>query len=137
MTEQELSKYAGKKTFGKNNEILTNGIVVGYDPNDDKECLVARFENSDASGIGWNRSSYKIKFFTKEEEKIYNSGRGCYLFAKIDNVIMEEEKELDLTKILNDCEGVEYALDDPIKMYDDLMDACRYGYCTRKLRNLI
>ena len=36
-----------------------------------------------------------------------------------------------------DGEGVEYALDDPIKMYDDLMDACRYGYCTRKLRNLI
>ena len=34
-------------------------------------------------------------------------------------------------------EGVEYALDDPIKMYDDLMDACRYGYCTRKIRNLI
>lgn len=36
-----------------------------------------------------------------------------------------------------DDEGVEYALDDPIKMCDDLMDACRYGYCTRKLRNLI
>lgn len=36
-----------------------------------------------------------------------------------------------------DGEGVEYALDDPIKMYDDLMDACRYGYCTRKIRNLI
>ena len=34
-------------------------------------------------------------------------------------------------------EGVEYELDDPVKMYDDLMDACRYGYCTRKLRNLI
>ena len=105
MTEQELSKYAGKKTFGENNEILTNGIVVGYDPDDNEQCLVARFENGDVSGMGWGKMYYKINFFTKEEEEIYNSGKGCYLFAKIDNVIMEEE--LDLTKILEGCEGVE------------------------------
>ena len=105
MTKQELSKYAGKKTFGKNNEMLTNGIVVGYYPNDDEECLIARFENGGVSGAGWKKTDYKIKFFTKEEEEIYNSGKGCYLFAKIDNVIMEEE--LDLTKILEGCEGVE------------------------------
>ena len=115
MTEQELSKYAGKKTFGKNNHILTNGIVVGYDPNDDEQCLVARFENCDVSGNGWGKTGYKIKFFTKEEEEIYNSGKGCYLFAKIDNVIMEEE--LDLTKILEGCEGVE--------LWSDIC-----GYCT-------
>lgn len=36
-----------------------------------------------------------------------------------------------------DVNGTEYTLDDPIKMYDDLMDACRYGYCTPKLCNLI
>lgn len=107
MTEQELSKYAGKKTFGKNNEILTNGIVVGYDPDDNEQCLVARFENGDVSGAGWSKTPRKIKFFTKEEEEIYNTGKGCYLFAKIDNVMMEEEKELDLTEILKNCEGVE------------------------------
>ena len=107
MTAEELSKYAGKKTFGKNNEILTNGIVVGYDPDDNEQCLVARFENGDVLGKGWGKIYYKINFFTKEEEEIYNSGKGCYLFARIDNVMMKEEKELDLTKILYDCEGVE------------------------------
>ena len=117
MTGQELSKYAGKKTFGENNEILTNGIVVGYDPNDDKECLIARFENGDVSGAGWKKADYKIKFFTKEEEEIYNSGKGCYLFARIGNVMMKEEKELDLTKILNDCEGVE--------LWSDICGKCK------------
>lgn len=117
MTKQDLLKYAGKKTFGKNNEILTNGIVVGYDPDDNEQCLVARFENGDVSGMGWGEIYYKIKFFTKEEEEIYNSGKGCYLFAKIDNVMMEEEKELDLTKILEGCEGVE--------LWSDLFGKCR------------
>ena len=107
MTEQDLLKYAGKKTFGKNNALLTNGVIVGFDPNDNYECLVARFENGDVSGEGWSRTAWEITFFTEKEEEIYKSGKGCYLFAKIDNVIMDEQKELDLTKILNDCEGVE------------------------------
>ena len=115
MTEQELSKYAGKKTFGKNNEILTNGIVVGYDPDDNEQCLVARFENGDVNKRGWSKQPYKIKFFTKEEEEIYNSGKGCYLFARIGNVIMEEE--LDLTKILEGCEGVE--------LWSDICGKCK------------
>ena len=45
MTKQDLLKYAGKKTFGKNNALLTNGVIVGFDANDDNECLVARSEN--------------------------------------------------------------------------------------------
>lgn len=36
-----------------------------------------------------------------------------------------------------DAQGTEYTLDDPVKMYDDLMDAARYGYCTPKICNLI
>ena len=107
MTKQDLLKYAGKKTFGKNNELLTNGVIVGFDPNDDVECLVARFENGDVSGAGWSRSACEITFFTEKEEEIYYSGKGCYLFARIDNVIMDEQKELDLTEILEGCEGVE------------------------------
>ena len=107
MTKQDLLKYAGKKTFGKNNALLTNGVIVGFDPNDNYECLVARFENGDVSGEGWSRSAWEITFFTEKEEEIYKSGKGCYLFAKIDNVIMDEQKELDLTKILEGCEGVE------------------------------
>ena len=107
MTKQDLLKYAGKKTFGKNNSLLTNGVIVGFDPNDDDECLVARFENGDVSGEGWSISSWEITFFTEKEEEIYKSGKGCYLFAKIDNVIMDEQKELDLTEILEGCEGVE------------------------------
>ena len=105
MTRQDLLKYAGKKTFGKNNSLLTNGVIVGFDPNDNYECLVARFENGDVSGEGWSISAWEITFFTEKEEEIYKSGKGCYLFARIDNVIMDEP--LDLTKILKGCEGVE------------------------------
>lgn len=107
MTKQDLLKYAGKKTFGKNNSLLTNGVIVGFDPNDNYECLVARFENGDVSGEGWSISACEITFFTEKEEEIYKFGKGCYLFAKIDNVIMDEQKELDLTEILKGCEGVE------------------------------
>ena len=107
MTKQDLLKYAGKKTFGKNNSLLTNGVIVGFDANDDNECLVARFENGDVQNCGWSSTPYNIEFFTEEELQIYNSGKGCYLFARIDNVIMYEQKELDLTKILEGCEGVE------------------------------
>ena len=107
MTKQDLLKYAGKKTFGKNNELLTNGVIVGFDPNDNYERLVARFENGDVSGEGWSISAWEITFFTEKEEEIYKSGKGCYLFAKIDNVIMDEQKELDLTELLEGCEGVE------------------------------
>lgn len=31
-----------------------------------------------------------------------------------------------------DAQGTEYTLDDPVKMYDDLMDAARYGYYARR-----
>lgn len=107
MTKQDLLKYAGKKTFGKNNSLLTNGVIVGFDANDDNECLVARFENGDVQNSGWSSTPCNIEFFTEEELQIYNSGKGCYLFARIDNVIMDEQKELDLTEILEGCEGVE------------------------------
>lgn len=107
MTKQDLLKYAGKKTFGKNNSLLTNGVIVGFDANDDNECLVARFENGDVQNCGWSSTPYNIEFFTEEELQIYNSGKGCYLFARIDNVIMGEQKELDLTEILKGCEGIE------------------------------
>ena len=117
MTKQDLLKYAGKKTFGKNNELLTNGVIVGFDANDDNECLVARFENGDVSGAGWSISSWEITFFTEKEEEIYKSGKGCYLFAKIDNVIMDEQKEFDLTKILKGCEGMVF--------YSTMVGYCR------------
>ena len=117
MTKQDLLKYAGKKTFGKNNELLTNGVIVGFDPNDYYECLVARFENGDVSGAGWSISAWEITFFTEKEEEIYKSGKGCYLFAKIDNVIMDEQKELDLTKILRGCEGMVF--------YSTMVGYCR------------
>ena len=117
MTKQDLLKYAGKKTFGKNSSLLTNGVIVAFDANDDNECLVARFENGDVSGEGWSRSAGEITFFTEKEEEIYKSGKGCYLFAKIDNVIMDEQKELDLTKILRGCEGVE--------LWSDIFGKCK------------
>ena len=117
MTKQDLLKYAGKKTFGKNNSLLTNGVIVGFDPNDNYECLVARFENGDVSGEGWSSSAWEITFFTEKEEEIYKSGKGCYLFAKIDNVIMYEQKELDLTEILKGCEGVE--------LWSDIFGKCK------------
>lgn len=117
MTKQDLLKYAGKKTFGKNSALLTNGVIVGFDANDDNECLVARFENGDVQNCGWSISAWEITFFTEKEEEIYKSGKGCYLFAKIDNVIMDEQKELDLTKILEGCEGVE--------LWSDIFGKCK------------
>ena len=101
MTAEEFKKYAGRKTFDKNNVDLTDGVVVGYEMTTNSDCLVVRLKNGP-----WFKTTYDIRFTDKNEEELYKSGKGLYAWGEIKNVILDEPKELDLTKILQGCEGV-------------------------------
>ena len=101
MTAEEFKKYAGRKTFDKNNVDLTDGVVVGYEMTTNSDCLVVRLKNGP-----WFKTTYDIRFTDKNEEELYKSGKVLYAWGEIKNVILDEPKELDLTKILQGCEGV-------------------------------
>ena len=101
MTAEEFKKYAGRKTFDKNNVDLTDGVVVGYEMTTNSDCLVVRLKNGP-----WFKTTYDIRFTDKNEEELYKSGKGLYAWGEIKNVILDEPNELDLTKILQGCEGV-------------------------------
>lgn len=97
MTAEEFKKYAGRKTFGKNNVDLTDGVVAGYH----SDCLAVRLKNGP-----WSKTMYDIRFTDINEEELYKSGKGLYTWCEIKNVILDEPKELDLTKVLKGCERV-------------------------------
>ena len=85
MTAKEFKKYEGKRTTGRVDGCdLRGGIIIGY--------------------TDW---AQKAIIPDKEHEKDYINGKKNYLWVTVDNVIMDEQKELDLTKILRGCEGVE------------------------------
>lgn len=105
MTEEEFKKYAGKRTTGRvSGYDLSGGIIIGYTDNTYPNELLAIDANNGWTGPHW---AHKAIITNKEHEKDYISGKKNYLWVTIDNVIMDEQKELDLTEILRGCEGVE------------------------------
>lgn len=121
MSEQEFLRYKGLKTKGRSNGFnLEGGVVVGYRKNykpTDFQSFIAFF-NDDR---GWDKTdrSEEISF----DDKGFFLGErtnGTFLYVSLDNLVIEtenEEKELDLTKILNDCEGVE--------LWSDIFGKCK------------
>ena len=97
MTAQDFEKYAGKKTFGMKDEFnLYDGKIVGYKLGDNNT-LIAGFYHD----LYWDDpASEDVLQCGKEKFK-------SFIYVSIDNVIMDEQKELDLTEILEGCEGVE------------------------------
>ena len=111
MTEQEFLRYKGLKTKGSHMGYnFEGGIVVGYKKNykpTDFQSFIAFF-NDDR---GWDKAdrSEEISF----DDKGFFLGErpnGTFLYVSLDNLVFEtekEQKELDLTEILEGCEGVE------------------------------
>lgn len=111
MKEEEFKKYAGRKTFGKNNVCLEGGIVVGYDTKSYNDCLVVKLEEGP-----WSETACNIKFTDKHEEELYRSGKGLYAWGAIENVIINDPKVLNLCELLKGCEGV--------KVYSSMIGEC-------------
>lgn len=100
MTEQEFLRYKGLKTKGGHMGFnFEGGIVVGYRKNykpTDFQSFIAFF-NDDR---GWNEIEMTERIVLDDRTS------GTFLYVSLDNLVIEtdkEEKELDLTKILNDC----------------------------------
>lgn len=114
MTAEEFKKYEGKRTTGRvSGYDLRGGIIIGYTDNTYPNELLAIDEN------GWTvpHWAHKAIIPNKEHEKDYINGKKNYLWVTVDNVIMDEQKELDLTKILEGCEGVE--------LWSDIFGKCK------------
>ena len=114
MTEQEFLRYKGLKTNGSHGgHNFEGGIVVGYRKNykpTDFQSFIAFF-NDDR---GW----YKIDI--TERVDLDDRPNGTFLYVSLDNLVIEtenEEKELDLTEILEGCEGVE--------LWSDICGICK------------
>ena len=111
MTEKECLRYKGLKTKGSYGEYnFEGGVVVGYRKNYEPtefQSLIAFF-NDDR---GWDKADKSdVIFFDDNGFFLGGLPNGTFLYVSLENLVFEtekEEKELDLTKILNDCEGVE------------------------------
>ena len=111
MTEKEFLRYKGLKTKGSYGGYnFEGGVVVGYRKNYEPtefQSLIAFF-NDDR---GWDKADKSdVIFFDDKGLFLGERPNGTFLYVSLENLVIEtekEEKELDLTKILNDCEGVE------------------------------
>lgn len=111
MTEKECLRYKGLKTKGSHGGYnFEGGVVVGYRKNykpTEFQSLIAFF-NDDR---GWDKADKSdVIFFDDNRFFLGCLPNGTFLYVSPENLVIEtekEEKELDLTKILNYCEGVE------------------------------
>lgn len=94
MNAKEFEKYKGKKT-------KDGGIVVGYDNRVGYYLPLLIKTNG---GMKYPGSSENVIFYNEKDEEDFESGKYTYFWCSVDNVIVDEP--LDLTKILEGCEGV-------------------------------
>ena len=115
MTAEQFKKYEGKRTTGRvYGHDLSGGILVGYTNDSFPNELLAIDSNSGWTGPHWSNEAI---ITNKEYENDYLSGLKNYLWVTVDNVIMDEQKEFDLTKILKGCEGMVF--------YSTMVGYCR------------
>lgn len=111
MTEKEFLNYKGLKTKGSDKGCnFEGGIIVGYR----KDCIPTEYQSLIAffnDDRGWTDiESSEIVVLDVKGFFLGRIPNGTFLYVSLENLVIEtekEEKELDLTKILNDCEGVE------------------------------
>lgn len=117
MTDKDFKKYAGCKTFGKTyNCNFEGGVVVGYNFKENSISLLVKVEGGNSGG-----TIDAIKFATSKDEEDFKSGKYTYLWCSEDYVIFPEKstticEPLDLTEILEGCEGV--------TLWSDLFGEC-------------
>ena len=104
MKGEEFKKYDRKQTTGViDSYSLEGGIVVGYDCKSNYLPLLVKVSD----GYVFPNSMNDVIFASKKDADDFDSnGERKYLWCGINNVILDEPKELDLTKILQGCEGV-------------------------------
>lgn len=104
MKGEEFKKYDRKLTTGViDSYSLEGGIVVGYDCKSNYLPLLVKVSD----GYVFPNSMNDVIFASKKDADDFDSnGEHKYLWCGINNVILDEPKELDLTKVLKGCEGV-------------------------------
>ena len=92
MAAEQFKKYEGKRTTGRvYGHDLSGGIIVGYTNDSFPNKLLAIDENNGWTGPHWTN---KAIIPNKEHEKDYINGKKNYLWVTVDNVIMDESKEI-------------------------------------------
>ena len=96
MTAEEFKKYEGKTTFGFVRGVNIDGcIVIGYDSLRNGSLIAGCYDSR-----GWI-----LLLSTDVVDENLKRQFESFLYVNVENVKIE--KELDLTKILKGCEGVE------------------------------
>lgn len=112
MNREEFKKYEGCRTTGEiDGRELAGGRIIGYGTEDDGMDLLAINDPS-----GWDSPSTNDVVIPNEKDRNdYLEEKHKYLWISRSNVYIE--KDLDLTKILKGCEGVE--------LWSDICGACK------------
>ena len=104
MNAKDFEKYSGKKT-------KDGGIVVGYDESGEWLSLLSKLSKL-SEGYKDPGCIDDVTFATEKYKEEYESGKYTYMWVDVNDVIMDGtgiimDEPLDLTKILEGCEGVE------------------------------
>ena len=117
MTAEEFKKYEGKRTTGRVSwNDLSGGIIIGYINSAYQNELLAIDENNGWTGPHWTN---KAIIPNKEHEKDYINGKKNYLWVTVDNVIMDESKEITESnkKTVMEARNVEVTLETAKRWY--------------------
>ncbi len=91
MNVKEFEKYAGKHTKGKKGkDNLSGGKIIGYDPKDSHPLQL--FAVDDIRGD--EGRMFEVVIPNKDDLKDYLCGKHKYIWVTVENVIMDELKEI-------------------------------------------
>ena len=91
MNAKDFEKYAGKHTKGKKgNDNLSGGKIIGYDPKDAHPLQLLAIDNIH----GDSGQMFEVIIPDKMDLKDWLCGKHRYIWVTIENVIMDESKEI-------------------------------------------
>lgn len=118
MTAEQFKKYEGKRTTGRvYGHDLSGGIIVGYTNDSFPNELLAIDSNSGWTGPHWSNEAI---IPNKEHEKDYINGKKNYLWVTVDNVIMDESKEITESnkKTVMETRNVKVSIETAKRLYE-------------------
>lgn len=91
MNAKDFEKYAGKRTKGeKGKDCLSGGKIIGYDPKDFHPLQLLAIDDIHGDG----GKMFEVIIPDKMDLKDWSCGKHKYIWVTVENVIMDESKEI-------------------------------------------
>lgn len=91
MNAKDFEKYAGKRTKGKKGkDDLSGGKIIGYDPKDAHPLQLLAIDDI----YGDSGKMFDVIIPNKMDLKDWSCGKHKYIWVTVENVIMDELKEI-------------------------------------------